>query len=74
MGALAAFLFHNKQDEVSTLLAPQVNYNRYVGVTNSLYGAFYPSPVQNWEFKISKSARVDENYNLTYVDRSSIRR
>jgi outer membrane protein assembly factor BamA len=70
LGALAAFLFHNKQDEVSTLLAPQVNYNRYVGVTNSLYGAFYPSPVQNWEFEISKSARVDENYNFTYVDRS----
>jgi outer membrane protein assembly factor BamA len=69
-GALAAFLLHNEKDEVSSLLAPQVNYNRYFGVSTSLYGAFYPSPVQSWEFNISKSTHVNEDYELRYVDRS----
>jgi outer membrane protein assembly factor BamA len=69
-GALTAFLLHNEKDEVSTLLAPQVNYNSYFGVTTSLYGAFYPSPDRSWEFNISKSAHVNEDYELRYVDRS----
>jgi outer membrane protein assembly factor BamA len=69
-GALAAFLLHNKKDEVSTLLAPQVNYNRNFGVTTSLYGAFYPSPDWSWEFNISKSADVNDDYELRYIDRS----
>ncbi|HUI67919.1 MAG TPA: BamA/TamA family outer membrane protein [Nitrospirota bacterium] len=69
-GALVAFLLHNEKDEVSTLLAPQVNYNRYFGVSTSLYGAFYPSPVRNWEFTISKSTRVNEDYEFGYADRS----
>ena len=69
-GALVAFLLHNEKDEVNTLLAPQVNYNRYFGVSTSLYGAFYPSPVRSWEFNISKSTHVNEDYELRYVDRS----
>jgi len=69
-GALVAFLLHNKNDEVSMLLAPQVNYNRYFGVSTSLYGAFYPSSVQRGEFNISKSTRVNEDYEFNYVDRS----
>jgi len=69
-GVLVAFLIHNKKDEVSTLLAPQVNYNRYYGVSTSLYGAFYPSPTRSWEFNISKSTRVNEDYEFSYVDRS----
>jgi outer membrane protein assembly factor BamA len=69
-GALVAFLLHNDKDEVSTLLAPQVNYNPNFGVTTSLYGAFYPSPVRSWEFNISKSTRVNEDYEFKYVDRS----
>ncbi len=69
-GALIAFLLHNEKDEVSTLLAPQVNYNPNFGVSTSLYGAFYPSPVRNWEFNISKSARVNEDYEFRYTDRS----
>jgi outer membrane protein assembly factor BamA len=70
LGALVAFLLHNEKDEVSTLLAPQVNYNRNFGVSTSLYGAFYPSPVRNWEFNISKSTHVNEDYEFRYADRS----
>ncbi len=69
-GALVAFLFHNEKDEVSTLLAPQVNYNSNFGVSASLYGAIYPSPDRSWEFNISKSVHVNEDYELTYIDRS----
>jgi hypothetical protein len=69
-GALAAFLLHNKEDEVSTLIAPQVNYNDNFGVSASLYGAFYPSPEQSWEFNVSKSTRVNEDYEVNYVNRS----
>ncbi len=69
-GALAAILLHNEKDEVSTLLAPQVNYNSNFGVSTSLYGAFYPSPVRSWEFNISKSTRVNDDYEFKYVDRS----
>ncbi|NMC73211.1 MAG: hypothetical protein GYA56_02445, partial [Geobacteraceae bacterium] len=53
VGGLTAFLLHNGKDEVSTLVAPQVNYNKYFGATFSLYGAFYPSPVRSWEMNIS---------------------
>ena len=69
-GALVAFLLHNEKDEVSTLLAPQVNYNPNFGVSTSLYGAFYPSPIRSWEFNISKSTNVNEDYEFVYVDRS----
>jgi hypothetical protein len=69
-GALVAFLIHNEKDEVSTLLAPQVNYNPNFGVSTSLFGAFYPSPARNWEFNVSKSTHVNEDYELKYVDRS----
>ncbi len=69
-GALTAFLLHNRQDEVSTLLAPQVNYNPNFGVTTSLYGALYPSPDRSWEFNISKSTHVNEDYEVRYIDRA----
>lgn len=69
-GGLTAFLFHNQQDEVSTLLAPQVNYNPHYGVTASLYGAFYPSPSRSWEFNISRSTHVNEDYEVRYIDRA----
>ncbi len=72
-GALTAFLLHNKDDEVSTLLAPQVNYNPNFGVSASLYGAFYPSRVRNWEFNVSKSEHVNEDYELRYDDRSLLK-
>ena len=56
-GGLTAFLLHNEKDEVSTLLAPQVNYNKNFGVTASLYGAFYPSPSRSWEVNLSQSTK-----------------
>ena len=63
-GALTAFLFHNKQDEVTTLLAPQVTYNATFGVTASFYGAYYPVPERNIEFNLSQSAKVNHDYEL----------
>ncbi len=72
-GGLTAFLIHNAKDEVSTLLAPQINYNKYYSVTASLYGAFYPSPTRSWEANISQSAKVNFDYEIkgrdkTYMD------
>jgi hypothetical protein len=69
-GALTAFLLHNDKDEVSALLAPQINNNPNFGVTGSLYGAFYPTPTRNLEFNISKSSKVNEDYEARYIDRS----
>ena len=69
-GALAAFLIHNKKDEINTLLAPQVNYNDNFGVTMSLYGAFYPRPDQNMEFNLSQSTKVNHNYEFRIRDTS----
>jgi hypothetical protein len=68
-GGLGAFLFHNKRDEVTSLLAPQVNYNNNFGVSSSLYGSFYPTPDQYWEFNLSRSTHVNEDYELKYNDR-----
>lgn len=68
-GALAAFLIHNKQDEVTSLLAPQINYNKNFGTTFSLYGALYPTPEQSWEFNISRSTRVNEDYEVRYINK-----
>jgi hypothetical protein len=69
-GVLGAFLLHNAKDEVSTLLAPQVNYNRYFGTTGSLYGAFYPSPDRYWEFNLAKSSTINEDYELKFRDKT----
>jgi outer membrane protein assembly factor BamA len=70
IGGLTAFLLHNSKDEVSTLVAPQVNYNEHYGVTGSLYGALYPKPEQSWEMNISKSANVNEDYEVRFIDRN----
>ncbi len=67
-GGLAAFLLHNKQDEVSTLLAPQVNYNKNFGTTASLYGAFYPEPGHSWEINVSRSQHVNQDYEVRFID------
>lgn len=68
LGALSALLFHNKNDEISTLLAPQVNYNTNFGVTASLYGALYPSPDRSIEFNVSQSSKVNHDYELKIRD------
>ncbi len=69
-GALGAFLLHNSKDEVSTLIAPQINYNQNFGVTTSLYGTFYPSADRNWDINLSKSTRVNEDFEFKIRDKT----
>jgi hypothetical protein len=69
LGGLTAFLLHNSKDEVSTLVAPQLNYNEHYGVTGALYGALYPKPDQSWEMNIAKSSNVNEDYEVRFIDR-----
>lgn len=70
VGALGAFLIHNKRDEINTLLAPQVNHNKNFGISASLYGAFYPSPDRNIELNASQSDRVNHDYEIRVRDTS----
>ncbi len=69
-GALTAFLLHNGKDEVSTLLAPQLNYNKNFGTTGTLYGAFYPSPDRSWELTLSQSTTINHDYDAKFRDKS----
>jgi outer membrane protein assembly factor BamA len=68
-GALSAFLLHNAKDEVSTLSAAQVNYNQNFGTTFTLYAAFFPSPQTNWEFNVSKSTNINQDYEFKIRDK-----
>ncbi len=70
MGGLGAFLFHDKNDEITTMLAPQVNHNKYSGVTTSLYGSIYPKPERNFEFNLSYSTKINYDYELRMKDTS----
>ncbi len=70
VGALSAFLLHNGKDEVSTLLAPQMNYNPNFGVTTSVFGTFYPAADRYGEFNVSKSTKVNEDYELKLRDKT----
>jgi outer membrane translocation and assembly module TamA len=70
VGALTAFLLHNKKDEVTSLLAPQINYNKNFGVNFSLYGALYPSPEQSWEFNLARTTSENEDYEVRYINRA----
>jgi outer membrane protein assembly factor BamA len=67
-GALAAFLVHNRRDEVTSLIAPQLNFNPNFGTTVSLYGAFYPSPARSVEMNLSHSTRVNDDYEVKLRD------
>lgn len=67
-GGLTAFLLHNQKDEVTTLFAPQVNYNENFGVTGTVYGAFYPSPLRSVEVNLAKSGRINEDYEIKLRD------
>ncbi len=69
-GALTAFLLHNNKDEVSTLFAPQMNYNKNYGFTASLYGAFYPSPSRSWEFNLAQSTTINYDYEAKFYDKT----
>ncbi len=67
-GALAAFLLHNSRDEVTSLIAPQLNYNPNFGTTYTLYGVFYPSRLRSAEINLSHSTRVNEDYEAKIRD------
>ena len=70
VGALTTFLLHDRNDNISTLLAPQVNYNKNFGITSTFYGAFYPSPDRYWEINLSKSTIINEDYELKLRDKT----
>lgn len=67
-GALAAFLLHNSNDEVATLIAPQVNYNPNFDTTYTIYGAFYPHKNRSLEVNLSRSGRVNDDYEAKLRD------
>ncbi len=69
-GGLTAFLLHDANDEVDTLVAPQLYYNPNFGVTGALYGTFALSPERDMEFNASKSTKVNEDLELTVRDKS----
>ena len=69
-GALAAFLIHNDKGEISTLVAPQVNYNKNYGVTTSVYSALYPSPLRSWEVNLAQSTKINYDYEITSRDKT----
>lgn len=69
-GGLSTFLLHDERDEISTLIAPQLNHNENFGTTATVFGAFYPSPRRSFEFNLSKSSRVNEDYELKLRDQS----
>lgn len=70
LGALSAFLLHDKNDNINALLAPQVNYNKNFGVSSTLYAAFYPSPDRYWETNLSKSTIINEDYEFKLRDKT----
>ncbi len=70
LGALSAFLVHDKKDELRTMVVPQVNYNDNFGTTAQVFGAFYPAPGRHWEMTLSKSQHVNEDYTIKYRDRT----
>ncbi len=74
LGALSAFLLHNSNDEIGTMIVPQVNYNRNFGLTTQLFGAFYPEPGRRWDITLSKSTHVNEDYTLKFRDSTRLDR
>jgi hypothetical protein len=69
-GALTAFLFHNKEDEVAAIVAPQTYYNHNFGNTGAVYGTFFSGPDKNWEITLSKSTIINEDYTARLRDRT----
>ncbi len=67
-GALTAFLIHDKNNEVYSLLAPQINQNKNFGVTGSLYGAVNLSKERSLEFNLAQSQRANFDYEARFRD------
>jgi Omp85 superfamily domain len=73
-GGLTAFLLHNANDEVDTLVAPQLNYNPNFGITGTVYGTFSMSPERDMEFNASKSTKVNEDFEIRIRDKTFLDR
>jgi len=69
-GGLTAFLLHDANDEVGTLVAPQLNYNPNFGVTGTVYGTFALSPERDMEFNASKSTKINEDFEIRIRDKT----
>lgn len=69
-GGLTAFLLHDRNDEVDSLVAPQLYYNPNFGVTGALYGTFALSPDRDLEFNASRSTKVNDDLELTVRDKT----
>jgi hypothetical protein len=69
-GALTAFLLHNNKGEVSTLVAPQINYNENFGTTTTLFATFYPVEDRYWEIALSKSTKVNDDFEFKLRDKT----
>jgi outer membrane protein assembly factor BamA len=72
VGALTAFLLHDKKGEINTLVTPQVNFNKNFGITSSFYAAFYPELDRSWEINLSKSTKVNEDYEIKLRDKTML--
>jgi len=69
-GGLTAFLLHDANDEVDSLVAPQLYYNPNFGVTGAVYGTFALSPERDLEFNASRSTKVNDDLELTVRDKT----
>ena len=69
-GGLSAFLLYNDNDEISSLIAPQINRNDNFGTTATVYGAFYPSADRSFEVNLSQSTKVNADYELKVRDQT----
>lgn len=69
-GGLNAFLLHNEKDEVSTLIAPQLNYNENFGTTATLFATFYPIDDRYWELALSRSSKINYDLELKIKDKT----
>ena len=71
-GGLTAFLLHNRKDEVDTLVVPQLYYNENFGMTGTVYGSFFLHPGRSFEFNLSHSTKVNEDYEAGFRDKTLI--
>jgi hypothetical protein len=69
-GALVALLFYGPKDQVTALVAPQINYNQNFGYTGTLYGAFYPKPDRQVEVNLSQSTIINHDYDVRFRDKT----
>lgn len=69
-GALTAFLLHDKENAVRTMIVPQTRYNEYFGQTGSVYGAFFFDQNRELEVTLSQSQNVNRDYEARFKDKT----